>query len=107
MEAKGGISVIDAHLIDSAAAGTMHAGVCLWLLRERFESMDSNDILRCSEQLLKAKQARDKSVALLKLDNAQYDPIDALYATDPDDEGDDDLIKSTRLARVGRKKKKR
>ncbi len=76
----GSISPTHAHHIDSAAAATVHAGICRWLLRQRLGTMTTADILTCSRELLKAKQARDASVRLLKLDSQNENVINALYS---------------------------
>lgn len=79
VEAKGKVSTTDAHLIDEAAAAEVHAAVCRWLLRTRLETMSPSDIARCSEQILKAKTARNRAVERLGLDADEKPPwvIDA------------------------------
>lgn len=92
IEIKGGINVVDAHLVDTAATAMLHAGVCRWLLRDRIEKMQSADILKCSAELLRSKEVRDKSVRLLKLDERQRieKSIDALYGPPEEEEGESD-----------------
>jgi hypothetical protein len=78
LNAKAAISPTDAHLIDSAAAATAHAGICRWLLRNRLASMSVSDILACSKAIVQAKQARDTAVKTLDLDAPPESPWDAI-----------------------------
>lgn len=88
VEAKGEVTATDAHLIDEAAAAEVHASVCRWLLRTRLDSMSASDIARCSEQIVKAKTARNRAVERLRLDRDRMDDaIEALYSRVPS--GDD------------------
>jgi len=80
LDCKGEISVADSHRIDSAAAATIQAGICRWLLRHRFEEMSVTEIRNCTNDILKAKQARDAEVEALGLDEAATDDVfSALY----------------------------
>jgi hypothetical protein len=90
-DAKGEVSATDAHLIDEAATAEIHASVCRWLLRTRLDRMTVSDISRCSEQVLKAKTARNRAVERLGLDRDRFtDVIDALYTRVTDTEGEDE-----------------
>ena len=81
MEARGTITNMDHHMIDEATQGEMHGGVCRYLLRTRIETMNASDIARCSEQIVKSKQARNKAVKQLKLDvDTTKDLIIGLYS---------------------------
>jgi hypothetical protein len=68
VQAKGEVSVLDAHHIDTASAATIQAGICRWLLRHKFKTMSTSDVMACSNQMTKAKAARDAAVRLLGLD---------------------------------------
>jgi len=82
------VSLSHAHLIDTAAGATVHAGICRWLLRERIGTMSTADVLACSREMLRAKETRDRSVRMLDLDRDRIeDEIDALY-DDPDEPED-------------------
>ncbi len=78
LDAHGSISVVHGHLIDSACAATVHAGICRWLMRERIGSMNTGDILACSKSLVQAKQSRDQAVKALNLDKPPADPWAAI-----------------------------
>ena len=78
--AKGEVSATDTHLIDEAATAEVHASVCRWLLRTRLEKMTVSDVARCSEQIVKAKAARNRAVERLGLDMAEK-PWDVLDVT--------------------------
>ena len=68
-EAKGEVSLTDAHLIDTAAAATIQAGVCRWLLRNKdVKEMAASEIRACMSDITKAKERRDAAVRALKLD---------------------------------------
>jgi hypothetical protein len=69
LRARGGeISATAAHHIDTASAATIHAGICRWLLRNKIGEMTTSDILACSREITKAKQARDAAIKALELD---------------------------------------
>jgi hypothetical protein len=68
VQAKGLVNATDAHLIDEATTAEVHASVCRWLLRTRLDKMTVADISRCSEQIVKAKAARNRAVERLALD---------------------------------------
>lgn len=70
----GEVDTLASHLVDTASAATMHAGICRWLLRNRLEDMTTADIRGCSGDIIKAKQARDAAVKQLKLDAAPPAP---------------------------------
>ncbi len=81
LEAKGEIGATDAHLIDEATGAEVHAAVCRWLLRTRLDKMTVGDVARCSEQIMKARAARNRAVERLELDrDRSADLIDALYS---------------------------
>ena len=66
------------HLIDEAATAEIHAAVCRNLLKDRFAKMTIADVIRCSEQVVKAKTIRNKAVERLQLDAKPQAPwIDA------------------------------
>jgi hypothetical protein len=75
LNTRSEITATLAHHIDTASAATIHAGICRWLLRNKIATMTTADILACSRELIKAKQARDAAVKLLELD-VQPEPID-------------------------------
>ena len=68
VNAEKEVNATDAHLIDEAASAEVHASVCRWLLRTRLEKMTVGDIARCSEQIVKAKAARNRAVERLHID---------------------------------------
>ena len=68
VKSKGEISLTDAHLIDTASAAVIQAGVCRWLLRNRIETMTTADIRGTQADIVKAKERRDAAVRLLQLD---------------------------------------
>ncbi len=86
MQAKGQISATDSHLIDEAATAEVHGAICRWLMKTRIAKMTVSDVARCSEQVVKAKTARNRAVAALHLDAPPPSPwaIDA-----PSDESTD------------------
>jgi hypothetical protein len=74
LDLKGSVGPLAAHLIDEAAAAEVHASVCRWLLRTRLEKMSVSDVARCSEQIYKAKTARNRAVERLGLDVKPRNP---------------------------------
>ncbi len=84
LDAHGEVTITACHLIDTASSATVHAGICRWLLRQKISTMSTADILACSREMLRAKQARDIAVRQLKLDRDDRNVIDALYTTEPD-----------------------
>lgn len=89
LDAKGEVSLIDAHYIDEAANAEVHGSICRWLLRQRWEKMSVQDVLTCSKELLKSKSVRNTAVERLQLDRQQPNLIDALYSVGPDHDDDD------------------
>ena len=75
LTAKGDISLTDAHLIDTAAAATIQAGICRWLLRKKLSTMTTADVRGCTQDIVKAKERRDNAVKALGLD-VSPEPID-------------------------------
>jgi len=87
VEAKDTISVIDSHMIDTATAATIAAGIARWVLRNKLDGMKASEVLAASQQIVKSKQARDVSVKALGLDRDRTaDAIDALYSDTKDNE---------------------
>jgi hypothetical protein len=80
LHAKGQINTTDAHLIDTAAAATIQAGICRWLLRHKVETMSTSDIRGCTADIVKAKERRDAAVKALQLDAAPPDPWEVIDA---------------------------
>ena len=74
MATKGEINTLDAHLIDTAAASTIQAGVCRWLLRNKLETMNTSDIRGCTADIVRAKERRDAAIRALNLDAPPADP---------------------------------
>lgn len=68
MAIKGEINTADAHLIDTATAATIQAGICRWLMRNKIGTMSVADIRGCSQDQVKAKERRDAAVKALGLD---------------------------------------
>jgi len=68
MRVKGEIDLTAAHHIDTASAATVSAGIARWLLREKIGEMTTSDVLACSREITKSKQARDAAVRALGLD---------------------------------------
>jgi hypothetical protein len=68
------ITTTDSHHVDTASAATVHAAICRWLLRNKLAEMSTSDILACSREIVRAKQARDAAVKALELD-AKPEPI--------------------------------
>ncbi len=81
---KGDIDLTDAHLIDTAAAATIQAGICRWLLRNRIKEMTTADIRGCSADIVKAKEKRDAAVKALELDAEPAAPWEVLDGTPND-----------------------
>ena len=77
-ELRGEVNLTDAHLVDEASQAEMHAGLCRWLMRNKLDTMSVADIRACSEQILKAKTARNKAVERLKLTRDGREAIDEL-----------------------------
>lgn len=74
VKAKGEVNLTDSHLIDTAAAATIQAGICRWLLRHKIEDMNTSDVRGCSGDIVKAKERRDAAVRALALD-VQPEPM--------------------------------
>jgi len=68
LDAKGEISVTDCHLIDAAAGAELHQAVCRWILREKLEKMSVADITKCSAEIMKSRETRNRAVKQLGLD---------------------------------------
>ena len=68
LEAKGLINTLDAHLIDTASAATIQAGICRWLLRNKLEEMSVSDIRGATSDIVKAKERRDAAIRALNID---------------------------------------
>lgn len=67
--AKGEVSFTDSHAIDTAAAATIQAGVCRWLLRNKqVGEMSAAEIRACMSDITKAKERRDNAVRSLQID---------------------------------------
>src|SRR5262245_51458022 len=58
LHVKGEINHTDMHLIDTAAAATIQAGICRWLLRNKVNDMSISDIRGCTADIVKAKERR-------------------------------------------------
>jgi hypothetical protein len=91
VKVKGQIGLTDAHLIDTASGATMQAGVCRWLLRNRFKELTVADIRGCTGDIVKAKERRDAAVKAMNLDiDLKANMMEALYGdvsvTDADEE---------------------
>ena len=65
---KDEINATDAHLIDTATAATVQAGVCRWLMRNKIQTMSVSDIRGTQADIVKAKERRDAAVKALQLD---------------------------------------
>jgi hypothetical protein len=68
LAAKGEITITDCHLIDTASAATIAAGISRWLLRHRLGEMSVADIRGCTADIVRAKERRDAAVQALELD---------------------------------------
>jgi len=80
-----------AHHIDAAATHEQHGAVCRWLLRQRIETMATPDIIKCSQAIAQAKDARNRAMTLLGLNrNTQSDIIATLYQPAALEEPEDD-----------------
>ena len=80
LHVKGDISTTDAHLIDTAAAATIQAGICRWLLRHKVTTMSTSDIRGCTSDIVKAKERRDAAVKALQLNAPPPDPWSVIDA---------------------------
>jgi hypothetical protein len=74
LRVKGEINTVDSHLIDTAAAATIQAGICRWLLRHKIKTMSTSDIRGCTSDIVKAKERRDAAVKALNLNAPTPDP---------------------------------
>ena len=74
LEAKGQINTLDAHYIDTAAAATIQAGICRWLLRHKLEEMTVSDVRGCTSDIVKAKERRDAAIRALDIDAPPPNP---------------------------------
>jgi hypothetical protein len=72
---KGAIGLTDSHLIDTASAATIQAGICRWLLRQKIGTMSTAEIRGCTQDIVRAKERRDAAVKALGLD-VPPEPID-------------------------------
>jgi hypothetical protein len=84
VDAHGEVSVVHAHALDTAVQGQIHFGVCKWILRTKIDKMEVGDVMKCSGEMLRAKERRDAAVKTLDLDRNGRDLIDALYSPAPD-----------------------
>jgi hypothetical protein len=75
LQLKNQINTTDAHLIDTASAATIQAGICRWLLRNKLDTMSTADIRGCTSDIVRAKERRDAAVKALQLD-VEPEPID-------------------------------
>ena len=76
----GEVTPTAAHSIDTATGSMVHAAICRWLLRSRVNSMSTADVLKCSAEILRSKETRDRAVAKLRLDVDSKDfIIESLY----------------------------
>ena len=73
-DTHGEVNVIRAHLIDTASAATIQAGICRWCLRHKLDKMSPADIRGCAGDIVRAKQARDRAVAALELEKPPESP---------------------------------
>lgn len=96
VDAKGEITFLDAHKINTATAASAAAHICRWLMQHRLEKMATKDIAICSSMVVKNLEKRDAAVRSLNLD-APPPPIwdgllDANIAqpSEPNTEGDAD-----------------
>lgn len=80
LKVKGEITLTDGHLIDTASAATIQAGICRWLLREKIGEMNPAEIRGCTQDIVKAKERRDAAVRGLGLER-QPDPMPWVVAT--------------------------
>jgi hypothetical protein len=90
LQVKDEINTTDAHLIDTASAATIHAGICRWLLRQKISTMTTADILACSRELIRAKQVRDAAVKALELGKLPEPLSLTEYVVESKDDGKDD-----------------
>lgn len=93
MALKGEVNTADAHLIDTATAATIQAGICRWLMRNKIGTMSVADIRGCSQDQVKAKERRDAAVRALALDTpppAPWAVIDVTPKALPSPDGDAD-----------------
>ena len=75
VEAKrGDISIVDAAAINSICKWERHACLALHWLRTEEETLSASDRLKFSEAIAKASDARDRSIAKLKLDDEPQSP---------------------------------
>ena len=82
LDIKGGINTIDCHRIDTAAAATIQAAICRWLLRHKLDDMNTSDIRGCTSDIVRAKERRDSAVRALQLD-VKPEPVQlTAYLTD-------------------------
>lgn len=93
LAAKGEVTLTDAHWVDECIAAENHCAIMRWLLRTRLDKMSAEAIISCSREILKAKTARNKAFAELKLDKSEQDMLATLYLTpdepEPTDVGDE------------------
>lgn len=85
LDAKGQISHEDNHLIDAATGCTMSAGICRWILRNRFDEMTIADIRATNKEIRDAKRERAKIVKELKLSEITdpWQEIDNISISNP------------------------
>lgn len=86
---KGEINIDDAHSIDLAIQGEIHAAWCRWILKDRLATMNNADILTCSREILRGKETRNRAVRELELDKAASDAFTRFYNSDAADDPSD------------------
>lgn len=78
--AKGEVSLQDAHWIDAATGHELHKLILLQILRDGTSKLTPVDVVRISESIAKAREARNRCYERLELNKPkEEDPLAFLY----------------------------
>ncbi len=92
----GEVSIAAAHLIDAAAGWECHGGICRWILINRIAKLADADLIKCSAEVAKAKENRNRMIKQLQIDAPSEPPVDFIAMfQDPASPETDDNVSST------------
>jgi hypothetical protein len=84
IEAKGEINVVDAAAINSVLKWERHGLLAAHWLRHQGDKLSPTELLKFSEAIAKASDARDRNIRALGLDRDKADGVlEALYERQP------------------------
>lgn len=81
LDARGGVSLVEAAMIQTVCEWEKHAALCQRWLRKQGDTMKPSEFLEFSREIAKARDGRNKALAALKLDrDASEDLLAQLYS---------------------------